>query len=300
MGDYVVISPAKDEAAFIEKTIASMLSQTCLPRQWVIVDDASVDGTAEIVKEASRKAPFIRLISREKSGQRQPGAGVVRAFNIGYRALDTAHFEYLVKLDCDLSFDPAYFERLFDRFSKEDRLGIASGVYQEVDSEGRWHTVSMPSYHAFGACKVLRHRCFIDIGGFDEAAGWDTVDEIRAWDCGWKTGHFSDLKVQHHRREGSALGGFWTSRMHGRVFYVSGGDPLFFAIKFLRRLLEKPVVIGGLGLLAGYLSAKLRREPLLVSNRAVQTYRRVLRQRLKSSLLQRPTNLDVACNTGRS
>jgi len=51
---YVLISPARNEQAFIEKTLASVCAQTVLPERWVIVDDGSTDRTPEIV-EPSRK-----------------------------------------------------------------------------------------------------------------------------------------------------------------------------------------------------------------------------------------------------
>ena len=45
---YLVISPAKDEAERIERTIQAMIGQTILPLHWVIVDDGSQDRTSEL------------------------------------------------------------------------------------------------------------------------------------------------------------------------------------------------------------------------------------------------------------
>jgi biofilm PGA synthesis N-glycosyltransferase PgaC len=42
---YVLITPAHNEEAFIQKTLASMVAQTVLPERWVIVDDGSTDCT---------------------------------------------------------------------------------------------------------------------------------------------------------------------------------------------------------------------------------------------------------------
>ena len=110
----------------------------------------------------------------------------------------------------------------------------------------------MPAYHAFGACKVVRSRCFEEIGGFPAAAGWDTVDEIKAWDRGWRTAHFADLPVRHHKREGSGIGPVRTSRMHGEIYYVTGGDPLFLLFKVLHRLTAAPVFVSAWALAQGY------------------------------------------------
>ena len=47
---FVLITPARNEAAFIELTIQSVVGQTVLPLKWVIVSDGSTDGTDDIVK----------------------------------------------------------------------------------------------------------------------------------------------------------------------------------------------------------------------------------------------------------
>ena len=46
---YVLITPARNEEAFIEKAIESVVHQTILPLKWVIVDDGSTDATPDIV-----------------------------------------------------------------------------------------------------------------------------------------------------------------------------------------------------------------------------------------------------------
>jgi glycosyltransferase involved in cell wall biosynthesis len=277
---YVVISPAKDEARHIELTLQSMAAQTVKPAMWVIVDDGSSDATAEIVTRYAASHSFVRLVNHPHAGARRPGSPVVRAFNYGCSRLGGEGYDFIVKLDCDLSFAPDYFERLFARFAEDPQLGIASGIYLESDSAGQWQPVPMPSYHTFGASKVIRRRCFEDIGGFPAAAGWDTVDEIRAWNLGWRTAHFVDLPARHHKPEGSGIGQLRTSRMHGEIYYTTGGDPLFLLFKILHRLSATPVFMSAAALTFGYLRALMTRKPRLVTRAEARAYRRVLRQRL--------------------
>ena len=59
---YVLITPARNEAAFIEKTIESVIHQTVLPAKWVIVDDGSTDNTAAIVSRYLERYPWIELV----------------------------------------------------------------------------------------------------------------------------------------------------------------------------------------------------------------------------------------------
>lgn len=277
---YVVVSPVKDEERHIEVTLRSMINQTLKPVAWIIVDDGSKDRTAQAIHPYVQAHPFIRFVQHPNSGVRQPGSAVIRAFDYGRRSLGDVDYDFIVKLDCDLSFDPDYFERLLRRFRDDERLGIASGVYLEANEVGRWKQVPMPSYHAFGASKVVRRKCFDEIGGFVAAPGWDTLDEIRALHRGWTTQHFVDLKTKHHKPEGSGIGVLKTSAMHGEIFYVTGGDPLLLAFKVLRRLSTRPIPLNALALLLGYLKAVSRRQPRLVTRAEARRYRQMLRQRL--------------------
>ena len=60
---YVLITPARNEAAFIEKTIESVVAQTIRPVRWVIVSDGSTDGTDDIVRKHAAKHDWIELVS---------------------------------------------------------------------------------------------------------------------------------------------------------------------------------------------------------------------------------------------
>jgi glycosyltransferase involved in cell wall biosynthesis len=277
---YVIISPVKDEERYVELTLQSVTSQTVAPVRWVIVDDGSTDRTAEIVQRYASRYPFIQVLEHRKAGARRPGSPVIHAFNHGYASVGDLDYDVIVKLDCDLSFGADYFETLLARFQADNNLGIASGIYLEADDTGAWTAVKMPSYHAFGASKVLRRSCFDEIGGFPAAPGWDTVDEIRAMSRGWKTGHFEDLPVHHHKREGTGIGLMRTSRMHGEIFYTTGGDPLFLLFKVVHRITTPPVVLNALALTAGYVDALVKRKPRLVTGAEARCYRRLLRQRL--------------------
>ncbi len=59
---YVLITPARNEEAFLEKTIRSLIHQTVLPVKWVIVDDGSTDSTAAIVSRYLARYPWIEMV----------------------------------------------------------------------------------------------------------------------------------------------------------------------------------------------------------------------------------------------
>lgn len=286
MGRYVVVSPAKNEAAFVERTLESICNQTVRPAMWVIVDDGSTDGTVEILERYARHHPWIRLIQRDPGGPRQAGSRVIQNFQLGYELLRGESFDYVVKLDCDLEIPPEYFAILLNRFHDDPKLGIASGVYLER-REGEWIPVSMPPYHAAGAMKMVRRDCFQDIGGFVASAGWDTVDEIKAWVRGWKTLHIPDLYVLHLKDEGSGVGFLKMSAMSGEIHYLTGGGALFFLVKSLHRLLfGRPVILGSMAMMAGYLRCVIARREKLVDAREVRYYRNLLNRRMIDPLME--------------
>src|SRR5690606_40322695 len=105
---YVLISPCKDEAAHIERTLASVAAQTVRPALWVIVDDGSTDDSMAIVARWRARLPCIRVVTRAP-GARQVGGGVIRAFNEGLAAVDGAH-RVIATLDVELELARRTFE----------------------------------------------------------------------------------------------------------------------------------------------------------------------------------------------
>ena len=75
---YVLITPARNEAQFIELTIKSVVAQTVRPLKWVIVSDGSTDGTEEIVNKYVADHPWIELVRMPERRERH-FAGKVHA-----------------------------------------------------------------------------------------------------------------------------------------------------------------------------------------------------------------------------
>src|SRR5579875_2162549 len=81
---YVIITPARDEADTLEHTIEAILAQSVRPVQWILVNDGSRDGTAEIMDRYAREHSWITVLHRQDRGFRKAGGGVVDAFYDGY------------------------------------------------------------------------------------------------------------------------------------------------------------------------------------------------------------------------
>jgi glycosyltransferase involved in cell wall biosynthesis len=259
---YVVITPVRNEAEYLPATIESMRVQTVRPKQWIIVDDGSTDHTAEIASAAARDHEWIRLVTRPDRGFRNPGGGVIEALYSGYKLIEGTEWEFLVKLDGDLSFGPDYFEKCLHRFARDTKLGVGGGtichwVHDALVAEAPGD----PAFHVRGATKIYRRDCWERIGGLMRAPGWDTVDEYRANMLGWVTYTFPELQLRHHRAAGGAQGTWKNWVKNGLANYIAGYHPLFMISKCARRVVAQPYIVMSLGLLVGFLGGYFRRVP---------------------------------------
>jgi biofilm PGA synthesis N-glycosyltransferase PgaC len=272
---YVVITPVRNEEAHLRFTIESMARQSVLPVEWVIVNDGSTDTTRDILEEAASRYPWMRAIHRPDRGFRQPGGGVVETFNAGYATLACRDWDFIVKLDGDLTFELDYFEKCFAYFEREPRLGVGGGVVYNVMPDGaRQFEQGGPSFHVRGATKIYRRACWKGIGGFWPAPGWDTLDEVKANMLGWTTRSFSDLHLLHHRPTGAAEGCWRDLVKNGRANYISGYHPLFMFAKCISRLRQKPYLMGSIALAYGFLFGYLKRVPQVDDPKLIRYLRR--------------------------
>lgn len=271
--NYVVITPARDEEAYLRSTIESVVQQSIRPIEWVIVNDGSTDGTGTLIDEYASRFSWIRAVHRNNRGFRKPGGGVVEAFNDGYRALSCHNWDFIVKLDGDLFFDPNYFLNCFKHFEREPRLGVGGGMICHV-VDGVKQVEECPSFHVRGATKIYRRECWDTIGGFWPTPGWDTMDEVKANMLGWTTRSFPDLHLLHHRQTGTA-DGLWAGIVkNGRANYVCGYHPAFMLSKCFLRLAHKPYVIGSVALLYGFITGYLKHIPQVDDPETIRYLRR--------------------------
>jgi poly-beta-1,6-N-acetyl-D-glucosamine synthase len=259
---YVIITPVRDEEEYIGSTIQSLCSQTVRPEEWIIVNDGSTDHTGEIVDRFATEHPWIKVVHRKNRGFRKPGGGVMEAFYEGYKVIQHQDWEFLVKLDADLTFEPDYFEKCFEHFQQDPNLGIGGGEIR-YEVAGEMKTEKNPSFHVRGATKIYRRDCWEAIDGLWSASGWDTIDEVKANMKGWKTHTFTELGLFHHRFTGAEEGLLRDRVKHGVACYVAGYHPLFVAASCVHRLAQKPWVIGSLAILYGFLKAHVTRPPRL-------------------------------------
>jgi poly-beta-1,6-N-acetyl-D-glucosamine synthase len=257
---YVVVTPVRDEELYLPLTIESMVRQTILPQEWVIVNDGSKDRTGNIIDQAARQYPWIRAVHRNDRGFRKWGAGIIEAFYDGFNVLNCKDWDYMSKLDGDLSFERDYFESTFQKFRGNPKIGIGGGVLYHYDN-GQKVLENHPKFHVRGGVKIYRRACWDAIGGLWVGPGSDTVDEVKANMLGWTTSSFFDIHMIHHRFTGASWGRWGGLVKDGKIDYVSGYHPLFLTAKSIRRLVRRPYILGSVALVYGYISAYLQKTP---------------------------------------
>ena len=284
--NYIIITPVRDEVSYVEKTIESVVRQTILPSLWIIVDDGSTDGTGEVLDFYAAQTSWIKVIHRGNRGFRAAGGGVVEAFYAGYSILSDHSWDFIVKLDADLSFASDYFDQSLKIFDTEEKLGIGGGTVCQLDNgQLRVDSLGDPPFHVRGATKIYRRECWEMIAPLIQAPGWDTIDEVKANLFGWTTRTFADLRLIQHKPTGGADGNWRNSFKNGRANYIAGYHPLFMLAKCVKRSIHKPFVVESLALLAGFCSAYFNRMPQVADNEAI----RYLRQQQIRRLLFQPS-----------
>ncbi|MFP4013481.1 MAG: glycosyltransferase family 2 protein [Chitinispirillaceae bacterium] len=280
---YVLVTPARNEEDFIEKTIQSVLAQTVLPKRWVIVNDGSADRTGEIVQRYTRRHDWIELVNMPEHLDRQ-FAAKVHSFNAGYSRLVGCKYDVIGNLDADISFDPDYFEYLLDKFQNNRQLGVIGTPFVEGEKLVYDHDY-MDQSHVSGACQLFRRECFEQIGGYTPIKGggidWAAVTTARM--MGWQTRTFTDKVFRHHRSMGTGNGGLLMSRYrHGVKDYYLGGHPLWQLFRCCFQMTRPPYLMGGVFLFLGYMNGVVTRMERPLSNDLIQFHRAEQMRRLRS------------------
>ncbi len=279
---YVLITPARDEAQFIERTIKSVGAQTVRPLKWVIVSDGSIDGTDAIVSKYTAQNPWIELVRLPERRERH-FAGKVHAFNAGYARVRALEYEVIGNLDGDISFDEDYYSFLLGKLAEDPALGLVGTPFRDSSLHPyAYRFVGIE--HVSGACQLFRRQCFEEIGGYVpvKGGGVDLIAAITARMKGWTTRTFLDEACVHHRAMGGAQHGLLTASFKiGVKDYALGGHPLWEFLRAIYQMRKRPFVLGGLFLGAGYLWALVRRVERPVPREFVAFRRREQMRRLK-------------------
>lgn len=278
---YVLITPARNEEAFIELTMKSVVAQTVKPLKWVIVSDGSTDRMDEIVQSFMPGNPWIELLRMPERSERH-FAGKVRAFEAGYARVKDEHYDAIGSLDADISFDKEYFSFLLQKLGSDPGFGLVGTPFVEENRSYDYRFTSIE--HVSGACQLFRRECFAEIGGYlpIRGGGIDLIAVLSARMKGWKTRTFTEKVSHHHRKIGTAetrMLSAWFK--YGKKDYALGCHPVWEAFRTCYQMTKKPYVIGGFLLGIGFTWSLIRRAERTIPRDVMAFRRREQMQRLR-------------------
>jgi glycosyltransferase involved in cell wall biosynthesis len=165
-----VVMPAFNGAHWLQRALASLLTQTFADIEVIVVDDGSTDDTAAIVADAAAKDPRIVILHQQQSG-------IATALN---RGVAEARGEYIGRLDTDDIAAPDRFERQVAFMDAHPDVGVVGGSMVRIDAHDRkLHRMRYPTenvatemlkYSALAHPAVLMRRSLLlELGGYRRA-----------------------------------------------------------------------------------------------------------------------------------
>jgi len=279
---YIIISPVRNEEKNIELTLKSVTAQTVKPQIWIIVDDGSTDNTKNLVNKYVDKYSWIKLIELEDRGYYDlESGGEIKAFYKGFETIKSNDdYDYIAKLDGDISFNEYYYEQLLDHFESNNKLGIASGLCH-ISVGNKLIPEKTYKKHPRGPARVYRRKCWDEMGGVKDVLTWDAIDVYKARMLGWETLNYKNIIAIHHVKTWEKGGKVHGLKRSGKLQYLMGSHPVFFSIKTAASIIKKPYLIGSFLIAYGYIEAYLKNETI-VPEKELLTY--IRKEQLKRLL----------------
>lgn len=254
MSKHIIITPLYNEEKFLPTFISSIINQTLIPTQLILVDDNSTDNSKAIIEAFASQYDWIKYLYHSSTNNKSQGKKVINAFNFGVSQCNIEDVDFISKIDADLEFSQEYFERIAAAFSVNLKLGISGGSIEELQDEISWKKIPQAPYHIRGALKSYRSKCFKDIGGLLPVLGWDGLDEMNALYRGWET-QIIDIGVKHFRPASKDYNKVKLSYELGIANYKNGASLFLAIIRAIVRSKQKPYFKVGRSFIQGYIYA---------------------------------------------
>lgn len=261
----VAVIPFLDEEAHLPALLASLVLQTRPVDRIVLIDDGSRDGSraiAEAFARSRRDATVLRRPSRPPARDRLAAAGELLAFQWAVGGL-AEPWDVVGKLDADVRLTPRTIESIEAELTRDPALGLVGTPLSEMDAGGVPRRMRSRPEHVHGATSFYRRSCLEAISPLPAIIGWDMLHAPRARLRGWRTATIEvpDGDPLHLRPMGTQDGLLRGFRRWGRGAYALGEHPLHVVLLALRRMGERPLMVGGLHYLLGWAAGALSRAP---------------------------------------
>ena len=284
---YVLITPARNEEAFIEKTIESVIHQTVLPAE---MGDRGrwIDG-----QDCRDREPLSWTASVDRAGPRCRSGETAALRPRCRRSTPAMKGSRTCGMKSSATWMPTFpLRRIISSFScrkfsedptpgcgRERSSGKKATVPKATASRGR------STLRASASCSG--RQCWEEIGGYipHRAGGIDWMAVTTARMMGWKTESFREKSFFHYRHLGTAERSVLASSFsYGEKDYYLGGHPVWELFRVAYRATKQPYIVEGLALGLGYCWAFLRRTPRPVSRELMAFHRKEQMAKLKAIL----------------
>lgn len=264
----LIVTPARNEAHNLPKLADSLKSQSVrFIALWIIVDDDSEDNTIEVISRLS--VPFESAVHHVKtSGKIIRGAAYFAWWSgVDFGLAQNQEFDYIMKLDADVSLAYDYFEKLSDGFVRETDIlgGVIAGVSKEQSS------------YVPGPVKLYSSRALQLVRNLPIATGFDVMDEVLCSKNGLKVQVFPEARFFLNRPIGFSQGKLHGRYRNGVVCKWTGYAPEYFLLHLFRYIFRPPYLVGSLWMFAGFLT----KDPSPYSKDLMLEHRRIQRERLR-------------------
>ena len=158
---FTVITPSYNQAAFLEETIQSVLTQDIPDLEYVVMDGGSTDGSAEIIRSHEKK--LSGWVSEKDRGQ---------ADGVNKGAART-HGEIIGWLNSDDLYLPGTLRRIRDYFDAHPETDVVYGNVRSIDGEGNWFNTM--KFEPYTLEDLMRFRVISQPGVFFRRSIWEAV-----------------------------------------------------------------------------------------------------------------------------
>lgn len=264
---YVLLTPIKDEAEYLEQLMKTVLAQTTRPILWVIVDGNSKDGSYEKASELLKVHDWIIVKKQEVTygegiGFQNFSQAINEAYNIARRVLlqRRLDYEYVGKLDATVVLPVNYFETLVAEMKSDPRLAIVCGAeHLAMAAKGLIPRPSAGRILAFTDIRLYRRTFFDEMGGYPLTHSSDTVLLIKATNRHWHVLVSPKTYFDESRLGGSKIGVWKGYKLKGEMAYRLDNHPLLVLLSSVYSFVVFPPHYQGLAILYGYLLSTVRR-----------------------------------------
>ena len=206
--NYSIIVPVYNRPNEVDELLESLLAQTVMPYEIIIVEDGSIEPCNHIIEKYKDKLP-VKYIVKENSGP-----GLSRNFGAGQATGD-----FFIFLDSDCILPPGYMEAAdnyiinnpIDAFGGPDRAhssftpvqkAISIAMTSPITTGGiRGGKKSMETFHPRSFNMGLSRRVFDKTGGFSSLRFGEDIDlSLRIFSAGFKVALIPEAYVYHKRR----------------------------------------------------------------------------------------------------